>query len=92
VVRKGRTLPVDEPRSMLVHAVDVQRSWHVTFASTGFEVHTDPASAQADLAVTAGASDLYVLLWNRREPGGSELAGANDVLDLWRESVRIRWS
>ena len=92
VVRKGKTLPVDEPRSMLVRATDVSRSWRVTFASTGFQVQTDPADAGADLVVTAGASDLYTLLWNRRDPTGSELEGETDVLDLWRASVRIRWS
>lgn len=92
VVRKGKTLPVDEPRSMLVRATDVPRSWCVTFASTGFRVQTDAADAEADLVVTAGASDLYPLLWNRRDPTGSELEGDADVLGLWRESVRIRWS
>jgi uncharacterized protein (TIGR03083 family) len=92
VVRKGRTLRIEAPRSMLVRAVDVQRSWRVTFASTGFDVQTDTVDAPADLVVTAGASDLYVLLWNRRDPSGSELEGETDVLDLWRASMRIRWS
>lgn len=92
VVRKGRTLPVEAPRSMLVRAVDVRRSWHVTFASTGFDVQTDRADADADLVVSANASDLYTLLWNRRDPSGSELRGDADVLGVWRESVRIRWT
>ena len=92
MTRKGKTLMVDEPRSMLVRATDVPRSWHVTFASTGFSIQTDPADAEAALTVTAGASDIYTLLWNRRHPGGSELNGETDVLDLWRASVRIRWS
>ena len=88
VARKGKTLPVDEPRSMLVRASDVPRSWRVTFAPTGFQVQTDPADADADLVVTAGASDLYTLLWNRRDPTGSALRGETDVLDLWRSAVR----
>jgi len=77
---------------MLVRATDVSRDWLVTFAPTGFEVQTDPGGAEADLMVTGEASDLYTLLWNRRGSSGSELDGATDVLDLWRESVRIRWS
>ena len=92
VVRKGRTLPVEEPRSMLVRATDVSRSWRVTFAATGFDVRTDPSDAEADLEVRTGASDLYTLLWNRRDPSGSELRGDADVLGVWRESVRIRWT
>ena len=67
-------------------------TWARLVAATGFQVKTDPADADADLVVTAGASDLYVLLWNRRDPIGSELEGETDVLDLWRASVRIRWS
>ena len=77
---------------MLVRATDVSRSWRVTFASTGFQVETDLADADADLVVTAGASDFYTLLWNRRDPTGSELDGETDVLALWRSAVRIRWS
>ena len=92
VIRKGKTLPVDEPRSMLVGATDVPRSWRVTFAPTGFQVQTDPANTDAELVVSAAVSDLYILLWNRRDPMGSELDGDADVLGLWRESVRIRWS
>jgi uncharacterized protein (TIGR03083 family) len=92
VVRPGRTLPLGEPRSMLVCATDVSRSWRVTFASTGFDIQTDRAEADAELIVTAAASDLYTLLWNRRDPSVSELDGQQDVLGLWRESVRIRWT
>jgi uncharacterized protein (TIGR03083 family) len=44
VVRKGRTLAVEEPRSMVVRATDVSRDWLVTFAPTGFEVQTDPGA------------------------------------------------
>jgi uncharacterized protein (TIGR03083 family) len=92
VARPGRTLPIEEPRSMLVRATDVPRGWQVTFASTGFQVQTDPEDADADLVVTAQASDLYTLLWNRRDPPPSALRGESDVLDLWRDSVRIRWT
>lgn len=92
VARPGRTLPLEEPRSMLVHASDVPRSWHVTFAPSGFQIHTDPVDPDADLVLTARASDLYTLLWNRRDPPGSALRGESDVLGLWRDSVLIRWT
>jgi hypothetical protein len=42
--------------------------------------------------VTGDASELYVLLWNRRDAAGSEMDGEPDLLDLWRETVQIRWS
>jgi uncharacterized protein (TIGR03083 family) len=90
--RPGKELPLQAPRSMVVRATDVPRSWRVTFAPTGSRVDPDPVDTVADLVVTTTASDLYVLLWNRRDPRGSELAGEADVLGLWRNSVRIRWS
>ena len=42
--------------------------------------------------MTGDASELYVLLWNRRDAAGSEMDGEPDLLDLWREIVQIRWS
>jgi hypothetical protein len=39
------------------------------------------------------ASDLYLLLWNRRGLGPDmEFRGDLAVLDLWRSGVVIRWS
>jgi uncharacterized protein (TIGR03083 family) len=92
VGRPGRTLPVEASRSMIMRSTDVPRIWHVTFTSTGFQIQTDPVDAEAELVVTASASDLYVLLWNRRAPAATELVGEEDMLALWRESVRIRWT
>ena len=92
VGRPGRAIPVEAPRSMQVRAVDVARAWGVTFTPTGFEIQTDPADNQAELVVTAGASDLYTLLWNRRDATASELDGDPALLALWRETVRIGWT
>jgi uncharacterized protein (TIGR03083 family) len=90
--RPGRPIPVDEPRSMLVRALDVPRTWHVTFAPEGLQVLTDPTAPAAEVVVTASASDLYTMLWNRRDPAGDGVEGQADVLALWRETVQIRWS
>lgn len=92
VGRPGKTLPVETPRSMLVRATDLARNWRVRFAPAGFQTQTDPVDADAELVVTGGASDLYMMLWNRRDTAGLELDGEPDLLDLWRETVRIRWT
>jgi len=39
--------------------------------------------------VTGNASDLYLMLWNRRDTTGLELDGEPDLLDLWRETVQL---
>jgi uncharacterized protein (TIGR03083 family) len=90
--RPGRELPVDSPRSMVVRARDLPRSWRVTFARSGFQIETDQTDAGAELVVTGDASDLYTMLWNRQGTAALELGGDLALLDLWRETVRIRWS
>ena len=91
--RSGRPLPtVETARSMVVRAKDEPRSWRVTFASSGFQIEADPIDDDAELLVTGDASELYVLLWNRRDAAGSEMDGEPELLDLWRETVQIRWS
>ena len=44
VGRPGRPLPVETPRSMVVRALDVPRSWRVTFAPSGFQIQADRAT------------------------------------------------
>jgi uncharacterized protein (TIGR03083 family) len=90
--RPGRTLPVETTRSMVVRAKDEPRSWRVAFAPSGFQIEADPIDDDAELLVTADASELCVLLWNRREAAGSEMDGEPDLLDLWRETAQIRWN
>jgi MDMPI C-terminal domain/Mycothiol maleylpyruvate isomerase N-terminal domain len=90
--RPGRTLPVETTRSMVVRAKDEPRSWRVTFAPSGLQIEADPIDDDAELLLTGEASELYVLLWNRRDAAGSEMEGERDLLDLWRETAQIRWS
>ena len=90
--RPGRPLPLDSPATMRLEAVDASRSWRVNFMPTGFEISTDVPADAADCRVRAQASELYVLLWNRREPDGLDISGNVALLAMWRESMRVRWS
>ena len=45
-----------------------------------------------DCLVTAPASDLYHLLWNRRDAEGLDVRGDHEVLGLWREHAQVVWS
>ena len=70
--RPGRTLPVESPRSMIVCATDVSRSWGVTFAPTGFQIQADPEHVDPEFVVAGGASDLDLMLWTgATRPGWS---------------------
>jgi uncharacterized protein (TIGR03083 family) len=92
VSRPGKGLLVESERSMVVRASDMPRSWGVTFAPSGFQIRTDPPVGDGDLVVIGDVADLYVMLWNRRDRSGLQLEGDTDLLDLWRETVRISWS
>lgn len=83
------------PPRLLLRATDVDRAWsarlgpdHVT-AGTGADVADAPP---ADCTVDAPASDLYLLLWNRRDPAELAVTGDPAVLDEWRGAVRVRWT
>jgi uncharacterized protein (TIGR03083 family) len=82
---------VDQPaRTLHLHATDGAGEWLVRTGPEGFA--TTREHARADCSVRATASDLYLLLWNRRPPDGLEVLGDGSVLDLWRETIQIHWS
>jgi uncharacterized protein (TIGR03083 family) len=87
--RKGR-LRADPPRSFALHATDFDADWLVRVQPDRIEVSDRPGDA--DWSVAGPASDLYLLLWNRRGTDGLEVAGDPSLLRLWRTSVRVRWS
>jgi len=42
--------------------------------------------------VIDSASNLFLLLWNRTPGDGPEVSGDRDLIELWRQSIRVRWS
>jgi len=87
---RPRELEVDEERVIHAHAQDVDEHWYLTIGPQGIE--TSREGSDADLTVTATAAELYLLLWNRTPDSTVTLAGATDLMDLWRDSHRVRWS
>jgi uncharacterized protein (TIGR03083 family) len=52
------------------------------------------AAGPGDCTVAGPAADVYLVLWNRRDPGdlpGLRLTGDPGVLDHWRRGVRVTW-
>jgi len=83
--------PVDRDRTVVVHAEDTGDRWHITLAPTGITTVRD-GDRHGDLRIAGAASDLYLMLWNRIDASNVAVSGDSDVLDLWRNNVRIRWS
>lgn len=90
VRRPGGRLQTEVPRSLHLHATDAAGEWMVLLGPEQVEVRHE--HAKGDCAVRGRASDLYLLLWNRRTPDGLDVYGDATLLDLWRRAVRIRWS
>ncbi|SRR6266498_2453051 len=87
--RNGR-LRADPPRRLHLHATDTGADWLVRVEPDRIAVSRE--AGDADWSVRGPASDLYLLLWNRLGTDGLEVHGDPAMLDLWRKSVRVRWS
>ncbi len=81
---------VESERVLHVHATGVDEHWFLTIGPEGVETTRD--GDDADLTVAAPAADLYLLFWNRSDGSTAELTGDADLLDVWRETCRVRWS
>ena len=69
--RRGAGMRTQVERSLVLRATDLDAAWHVrlTPGDRG-DVVTTREDGDAECAVAASASDLYLLLWNRREADG----------------------
>lgn len=73
-----------------LEASDRPERWSVRL--TADRVETMRNITDSDLHVRATASDLYLLLWNRPPSSEPDLSGAVNLLDVWRERIRVSWS
>jgi uncharacterized protein (TIGR03083 family) len=85
---RSKRLTADPPRRLLVAPTDVPRSWLLEIGQRGAAV----LDGGADCTLRGSASDLFLLLWNRRTADGLDVSGDATLPDVWRESLRIRWS
>lgn len=83
-------LAVDEERSIQVHAEDVGEDWHLRIGPHGIATSCD--SRDADLTVAGTAAELYLTMWNRTPDSSVKLDGASELMDLWHNTCRVRWS
>ena len=67
-----------------------RQAHELVWLDEGIEVRRE--HGDADCTVRGPASDLHLLLWNRRTPNGLEVHGDTSLLDFWRETVQVRWS
>lgn len=89
---RRRSLDITTPAAIALHANDSGHAWIVRIDADGFTTTREALGASADCTVRGTASDLYLLLWNRRSRHGLDATGDTTLLDLWRETMRVRWT
>jgi uncharacterized protein (TIGR03083 family) len=87
--RQGQEVRCDPARTLHLHATDVEREWLVRLDSS-LEVRREHGAA--DCSVSGPASDLHLLIWNRRGPDGLDVDGDRSLLGFWQETVQVHWS
>ena len=97
LARPRRRLRSAEPRALHLRAADTGASWLVRIGPEAPAISRDDGAEGAegaDTTVSGTASDLFLLVWNRRhaEGDGIEVRGDAGLLTLWRDAVRIRWA
>lgn len=85
---RGR-LRTDPPRTLHLQAIDADREWYARIGPTRVDVRE--TGEGPDCTVRGSASDLYFLLWNRRQADDLEILGDAALLELWRLLARITW-
>jgi uncharacterized protein (TIGR03083 family) len=88
--RPGGERGPGSPRTLHLHATDTAGEWLVRLRGESMEVRR--IHAEADCTVRGSASDLHLLLWNRRTAGGLGVEGDAALLDFWRDNLQIHWS
>ena len=90
--RRGGKLLADPMVTLALRATDARPTdaWTMRIGPQGREV--DRGDAHGDLLVEGPASDLYLLLWNRRGTDGLQLTGDESILDTWQAKARVNWS
>ena len=90
LTRSSGGLRADPPRRLQVKTTDEPANWLVEIGPQ--RVVVSPDGGAADCAVSGPASELYLLLWNRRGAEGLDVRGDRSLLEGWRRMARIRWS
>lgn len=94
IPRKNSKLRSETPVTLQVIAADTPGAWHVAIGPEppATERTSGRDGAPADCTVRGPASDVYRALWNRGGLDPLAISGDTAVLELFRETVKIRWS
>jgi uncharacterized protein (TIGR03083 family) len=92
---RSRRAPTGRSAALAVRATDARGAGRADWlVRLGPEPVGGPGEeGLAQCRISGNASDLYLLLWNRRggSLGGIDVAGDASVLSQWHENVQVKW-
>jgi uncharacterized protein (TIGR03083 family) len=88
VPRGTSKLRSESPYVIEIRAIDIDQRWQVAVSPKAPEV-VPGTIWKPDAVITGTALELYLGLWNRTAELKSE--GRHDVIDQWRNQVRVHW-
>jgi uncharacterized protein (TIGR03083 family) len=80
-----------------IQPTDARGEWQVELTADGkraASVQRGAGNGAADCTLAGPAAGLYLVLWNRAEPGAAtqvNVSGDTSVLRTWREGIRVTW-
>jgi uncharacterized protein (TIGR03083 family) len=82
----------DPPRALFIEAGPAR--WVIRMGPERAEVNRgwDGPAGPGDCTLTGPAPELYLLLWNRRDPAGLDVTGDPGVLAQFRREMRVTWA
>lgn len=81
LARPGRSPHLLQPSVISIQPDDVDAVWCVSVGPDSYEVSRQARGA--DLVLHGTASDLYLLLWNRRDVSGLQASGDIGLMNSW---------
>jgi uncharacterized protein (TIGR03083 family) len=87
---RPRPLNIERPQVIHVHTEDTNDHWYLSMGPEDTEASREGDAA--DLTLTGTAANLYVLLWNRTPDSSINMSGDTDLMNLWNDNFRVRWS
>jgi len=93
VPRRSTKLRAETSASLAVGCTDEDAAWLLRIGPEGVTTERTPSAAvDADCTVRGPAAGLYLALGNRSGPEELVVEGDGDVLGLFLDTVRVRWS
>jgi uncharacterized protein (TIGR03083 family) len=90
VPRRSTGLQSESAATLGIDCIEGDGAWVLTIGPDG--VTTATGDGDADCTVRGAAGDLYLALWNRGRDERLQIEGDRDVLELFGDTVQVRWS